>query len=562
MYRSGGLWRHYLSAQRVTTVDLLSLGVILLILVASGGIAFVADGLGKKIGKKRLSVFNLRPKHVASLGTVLMGVVVSFLTILFIAAVSRDAREWLIEGRGLLVERGRLIKEKEGLEADVRKLHVEGTQAEGRNRDLQGKVSDAKSNLVRVEAQSARLKADNDRLQASIDRVRGELAGSKSELSRNRTALERANSQLASANARLAEYRPQIEDYNAQIRTKRTELARAAGDLRTTKGDLTTARKSLGEVTKQKEAIAKKSFQTYQKSVELEAQVAEYQKKVDDLQSQVGTREALVDSLRKTTEELVAQRNATEEQYAKVQESLARESARLENFKDFLDSAVKASRQEPLTFGAGEEVARITVPGGTRAKDADAALRSLLRTARVVAEGRGAKGHKAGVRTFEVADVMDRLVPETETRVTADALKQVVVDSATGRVQDMVLVATSSLNAFRGEPVALDIAVLPNPMVYRRNETVAEARIDGSLAEDRILGQLSDFVGNRVRERAVQDQMIPRANTAAPFGEVPPLDVLSLVRDVKKAGRTVRVQALAGKDTHAADSLKLEFKIR
>ena len=45
-----------------------------------GVIGLLADVVGKKLGKKRLSIGGLRPKHTAQLGTFLLGFVISMVT--------------------------------------------------------------------------------------------------------------------------------------------------------------------------------------------------------------------------------------------------------------------------------------------------------------------------------------------------------------------------------------------------------------------------------------------------------------------------------------------------
>ena len=124
-------------------MDLLSLGFLLLILVASGLIAWVADGLGKKIGKKRISVFGLRPKHVASLGTVLMGVCVSLVSIGLVAASSKEARVWLKKGSGLIKDLKRAEDDLKGtqsrnaeLQRDIRKQEAYAQTLQERNGTL------------------------------------------------------------------------------------------------------------------------------------------------------------------------------------------------------------------------------------------------------------------------------------------------------------------------------------------------------------------------------------------------------------------------------------------
>ena len=60
------------------------------ILVVSGGIAYLADRVGMKIGKKKLKLGNLRPRQVASIGTVLIGVFVSLISLGGVLLFSTD----------------------------------------------------------------------------------------------------------------------------------------------------------------------------------------------------------------------------------------------------------------------------------------------------------------------------------------------------------------------------------------------------------------------------------------------------------------------------------------
>ena len=48
--------------------------LILVLAVVGGVIAFIGDRLGTRIGKRRLSIFGLRPRHTAVVVTVFTGV--------------------------------------------------------------------------------------------------------------------------------------------------------------------------------------------------------------------------------------------------------------------------------------------------------------------------------------------------------------------------------------------------------------------------------------------------------------------------------------------------------
>ncbi len=69
--------------------------LILYILVVSGLIAVVGDRVGYRIGKKRLSWFNLRPRHTAVLVAVLTGITISALTLATLLLLNRSLTEAL-----------------------------------------------------------------------------------------------------------------------------------------------------------------------------------------------------------------------------------------------------------------------------------------------------------------------------------------------------------------------------------------------------------------------------------------------------------------------------------
>ena len=66
--------------------------LMFLLAVMGGVIAFIADKLGSKIGKKKLTVFGLRPHDTSVLLTVLSGVLISLLSIGILAVSSESAR--------------------------------------------------------------------------------------------------------------------------------------------------------------------------------------------------------------------------------------------------------------------------------------------------------------------------------------------------------------------------------------------------------------------------------------------------------------------------------------
>ena len=68
------------------------LTLILVLAIMGGAIAFIGDKLGSKIGKKRLSLFGLRPYHTSVLMTVITGIMIAAATLGVLAITSKDVK--------------------------------------------------------------------------------------------------------------------------------------------------------------------------------------------------------------------------------------------------------------------------------------------------------------------------------------------------------------------------------------------------------------------------------------------------------------------------------------
>lgn len=69
-------------------------GLILipLLIVVSGAVAYIGNMVGRATGRRRLSVFGLRPRHTAHLITVLTGMLMTLISITTLLVASQDAR--------------------------------------------------------------------------------------------------------------------------------------------------------------------------------------------------------------------------------------------------------------------------------------------------------------------------------------------------------------------------------------------------------------------------------------------------------------------------------------
>ena len=117
--------------------------LMFLLAVMGGIIAFIADKMGSKIGKKKLSVFGLRPHDTSVLLTVLSGVLISLLSVGILAISSESARTALFGMEKLQKELSRLTSEKTTAEKEYDKAMNALKEKNEAIADLDKKIQEA-----------------------------------------------------------------------------------------------------------------------------------------------------------------------------------------------------------------------------------------------------------------------------------------------------------------------------------------------------------------------------------------------------------------------------------
>lgn len=173
-------------------------GIRLLILLAvmGGLIAFIADKLGSKIGKKRLTVFGLRPHDTSVLLTVLTGVLISLLSMGILAVSSESARTALFGMEKLQRELASLNKAQEtakaGYERAMELLQEKNAAIAG----LDARIKAANADKAAAEATLADARNSLDSTRAQYEAARGDLVTARSEVQSLTQAKETLNAEI------------------------------------------------------------------------------------------------------------------------------------------------------------------------------------------------------------------------------------------------------------------------------------------------------------------------------------------------------------------------------
>ena len=160
--------------------------MIVIMAIVGGLIAYIADNMGSKIGKKRMSVFGLRPKHTSILLTVLSGMLISVLTIGVMAISSESARTALFGMEKIKAELKSLNEEKSIAQDALAKTKVEMEEKNSLISELDEKIRESTKANMEMEAKLADVSTKYDTAQKEV----ADLTASREQLTSEVATLE------------------------------------------------------------------------------------------------------------------------------------------------------------------------------------------------------------------------------------------------------------------------------------------------------------------------------------------------------------------------------------
>ena len=166
--------------------------LIVIMAIVGGLIAYIADKMGSKIGKKRMSIFGLRPKHTSILLTVLSGIVISVVTIIVMAVASQSARTALF-GMEKLQKELRQLNEDKIVAAEA--LSSAKVQVDEQNKLIDQLDEKIKESTARNDAMESRFSSMNEKYVLAQNEVQA-LTEAREKLSEEIDDLEKTTESL------------------------------------------------------------------------------------------------------------------------------------------------------------------------------------------------------------------------------------------------------------------------------------------------------------------------------------------------------------------------------
>ncbi len=201
--------------------------LIVVLIITGGAIAFIGDRLGTKIGKKRMSLFGLRPRHTSIIITIFTGICITTLTLGVMAAASENVRTALFGME-------RLQQSMQATQAKLETASQALADAQAEQVATDTALQQSKDEVSRMQAQQEELLAESQRLQEgnrvlqlaneALNARNSSLMGENDRLGSENSALTAQNTSLQAGNKQLSERNDVLTQVNETLGKRTDEL--------------------------------------------------------------------------------------------------------------------------------------------------------------------------------------------------------------------------------------------------------------------------------------------------------------------------------------------------
>ncbi|MEQ9354501.1 DUF3084 domain-containing protein [Coleofasciculus chthonoplastes] len=495
--------------------------LIVAILLLGGVLATLGDRIGTKVGKARLSLFNLRPRKTATVVTIMTGCLISASTLGILFGLSESLREGVFQLDNILRQLRHARRDvevvnaqKQQVEGELAKTRAEQAKVQQRLDELNSNFQKAQAQLRDISKQASNLRSEIQSLLAERQQLIEQRNQLNAEISQLKELVAQRDQELEETSQQLALKNQQLQQRNEQLREKEQELGQKDNVIET----MAEREASL------QEAIAQREARLQELQAELKEAIAQREVRLAQLEEELAQRELLI-----------AQRNQKLQDQQQQLAFLERQVDILEqyyqNYQALRQGNVAILRGQVLAFG----VVRIIEPSA-----ASEAVDQLLREANRTATEIVLPGSK---------EPKEPLVQITQAQ--AEQLIEQIQDS-----EDYVVRILSAGNYVVGEkPIQAFADAALNQVVFEPGEVLAAVSINASTLTNKALQQRIDqlLAASQFRAR--------RAGVLGPIqvADGDPSTLIRFMEQLAESEQPLAVRAIAQDQTSTAGPLKMQL---
>jgi len=214
--------------------------LIVAMLVLGCAIATAGDRIGTKVGKARLSLFNLRPRSTATLVTIVTGGLISASTLGILLAIDKQLRTGLFELEEIQQDLYSARRDLQETQHQKEQVEIELTEAHNRQRAAQQRLSSLNQALrkvsqdlaislekqVQTEAQLLETEVRLNEADVQRQQAEAEIARIEQELSQTISQRERLQAEIQQLQAERQELLDRTERVRQQLALRDREIQR------------------------------------------------------------------------------------------------------------------------------------------------------------------------------------------------------------------------------------------------------------------------------------------------------------------------------------------------
>ena len=502
--------------------------LIVAMLVLGGVLATLGDRIGTKVGKARLSLFNLRPRNTATVVTIITGSLISASTLGVLFATSGSLRDGIFEldsiKRKLRTARSdiKIVNaQKSQVESELAKARTQQADAQKRLDATNQKFQQAQTQLRNVSKQAAVLRSEIKSLlverQGLIqqrDQLNNQISQLKTQVSQLQTQVSQLKELVAQRDEELAKRGQTINERNQELAQKNQTINERNQEL-TQKNQTINERNQ--ELAKQDQVIAERESRLQELEQKLKEAIAQREIRLQELEQVLTQRESEL--------------GEREKQLAFLQREVETLEQYYQNYQVLRQGNVALLRGQVLAFG----VVRIVEPSAAP-KAVEQLLREANRTAIETTRSDSRNSKKPLVQ-----------IPQTQ-------VEQLINQIKGG--QDYVVRILSAGNYVEGEKqvqVFADAAL--NQVIFDAGDVLATISTDASSMSNEEIRQRLDQLLAAARFRGRRAGILG----AIQIGDGSPSTLIHFIEQLAESDEPLEVKAVAQEETNTAGPLKMQL---
>jgi uncharacterized protein (DUF3084 family) len=530
--------------------------LIVAMLVLGGVLATLGDRIGTKVGKARLSLFNLRPRNTATVVTIITGSLISASTLGVLFATSGSLRDGIFEldsiKRKLRTARSdiKIVNaQKSQVESELAKARTQQADAQKRLDATNQKFQQAQTQLRNVSKQAAVLRSEiksllverqgliqqRDQLNNQISQLKTQVSQLQTQVSQLKELVAQRDEELAKRGQTINERNQELAQKNQTINERNQELTQKNQTINERNQELTQKNQTINE---RNQELTRKNQTINERNQELAKQdqvIAERESRLQELEQKlkeaIAQREIRLQELEQVLTQRESELGEREKQLAFLQREVETLEQYYQNYQVLRQGNVALLRGQVLAFG----VVRIVEPSAAP-KAVEQLLREANRTAIETTRSDSRNSKKPLVQ-----------IPQTQ-------VEQLINQIKGG--QDYVVRILSAGNYVEGEKqvqVFADAAL--NQVIFDAGDVLATISTDASSMSNEEIRQRLDQLLAAARFRGRRAGILG----AIQIGDGSPSTLIHFIEQLAESDEPLEVKAVAQEETNTAGPLKMQL---